>query len=92
MWITMFLAPVIEVVPDAGLFVRGHLVSVHNPPDRGPAIDFILLGFLRDTADANALIVDDGGFVLYLAFLSIPNLRHLEMTVSVPLRGLRFVT
>ena len=92
MWITMFLAPVIEVVPDAGLFVRGHLVSVHNPSHRGPAIDFILLGFLRDTADANALIVDDGGFVLYLAFLSIPNLRHLEMTVSVPLRGLRFVT
>jgi hypothetical protein len=49
--VIVFAAPVVGVVFDAGGFVDGDLVALHDPFEGGLAVDDAVVGFQRDAVE-----------------------------------------
>ena len=80
----MLAAPVVGVVHDAALLVRGDGVAFHDPLDGGFAVDDVVVGLGRDAAERGRGVVDDG--VSY-AFFREAHFRHPEVAGGVLLQG-----
>ena len=81
----MLAAPVVGVVHDAALLVRGDGVAFHDPLDDGFAVDDVVVGLGRDAAECGRGVVDDGG--ISHAFFREAHFRHPEVAGGVLLQG-----
>lgn len=80
----MLAAPVVGVVHDAALLVRGDGVAFHDPLDGGFAVDDVVVGLGRDAAERGRGVVDDG---VSHAFFREAHFRHPEVAGGVLLQG-----
>ena len=59
-----FGGPEVGVVGDAAVFVGGDGLAFHDPFEGGLAVDDVVVGGEGDVFEGDALVVDDGGFVV----------------------------
>ena len=48
--------PPIGVVDDAALLVLNDAIAIHEPSQRGPSVDLVLMGFRRNSGDLDVLV------------------------------------
>lgn len=82
--VVVLAAPVVGVVHDAALLVRGDGVAFHDPLDGGFAVDDVVVGLGRDAAECGRGVVDDG---VSHAFFREAHFRHSEVAGGVLLQG-----
>ena len=80
----MLAAPVVGVVHDAALLVRGDGVAFHDPLDGGFAVDDVVVGLGRDAAERGRGVVDDG---VSHAFFREAHFRHSEVAGGILVQG-----
>src|SRR4051812_10475423 len=62
----MLSCPIVGVVDDAAVLVLGDLIPLHDPFDRGLAVDDVLVGFERYIRQRYMTVVNDGRLVDFL--------------------------
>ena len=70
--------PVVGVVDDGAGFVGFDGLAFHDPVKCGFAVDDVFPGFGRDAAYGDVGVVDDGGFVFFLAGAGVFHFFHAE--------------
>lgn len=82
--VVVLAAPVVGVVHDAALLVRGDGVAFHDPLDGGFAVDDVVVGLGRDAAERGRGVVDDG---VSHAFFREAHFRHSEVAGGILVQG-----
>lgn len=54
----------VGVVGDAAVFVGADALALHDPLDGGLAVHYVVVGFQGNVAEGDAVVVEDGGFVV----------------------------